>query len=442
MQTAAMTAVAGRTSALHALAGGADRMRWFREAKFGMFIHWGPYSVAGVEASWPILKPTGEISETEYRALPERFKPTSFDPHAWIELARSAGQRYMVFTAKHCDGFCMFDSDYTDYKITRTPYGKDILRQLSDACREDSMPLGLYYSPPDVNHPAYRDTSKPSYTNYHGEPERPEWPLYLDYMGLQLDELLTRYGPVATMWFDWFDAVNMRMQERYDGQRFLDQLRRLQPATLVNERLGIPGDFRTPEQIIPKSVPVKGGQIDSVNHKLDTRMANAVPRQGEFQPWETCMTINNAWAYKPRDRDFKSPDTLIRSLIEVVSRGGNFLLDVGPQPDGQIQLEFVERLKAMGEWTTLNAPAIYGSTYGPVQGLSGCRTTSRGASVFVFVMDEHATEARIGPIERAVHRVRLVATGKPLNFQPIAKGIRVSLDKALWEHGIPVLELR
>ena len=305
LRAAAAAAVAGRTRTLYALTGLTNRLRWFQEAKFGMFIHWGPYSVAGVEASWPILQPTGEISEAEYRALPQRFKPTLFDPHAWIALARSAGQRYMVFTAKHADGFCMFDSDYTNYKITRTPYGKDILRQLSDACREENMPLGLYYSPPDVNHPAFRDTSKPSYTNYHGEPERPEWPLYLDYMRLQLDELLTRYGPVATMWFDWFDAVNMKMQEQYDGQQFLDQLRHLQPATLVNERLGIPGDFSTPEQVIPKSVPVKGAQMDSVNHEVDTRMGNAVPRPEEFQPWETCLTINRTWAYKPKDRNFK-----------------------------------------------------------------------------------------------------------------------------------------
>ena len=187
---------------LHALSGDANRLSWFRQAKFGMFIHWGPYSVAGIEASWPILTPNGEITEAEYRALPARFNPTQFDPHAWIALARSAGQRYMVFTTKHHDGFCMFDSEYTSYKITRTPYGKDIVRQLSDACHADAMPLGFYYSPPDMNHPAFRDTTKLSSTNYRGEPERPEWPLYLEYMRLQLDELLTHYGPVAEMWFD------------------------------------------------------------------------------------------------------------------------------------------------------------------------------------------------------------------------------------------------
>jgi len=438
LQGAATAAVAARVGSALAMADSSDRMSWFREAKFGMFIHWGPYSVAGVEASWPILRPTGEISEAEYRALPARFHPTRFDPHAWIAIARSAGQRYMVFTTKHHDGFCMFDSSYTSYKITRTPYGKDIVKELADACHAEDMPLGFYYSPPDMNHPAYRDTSKPASTNYRGEPERPEWPLYLDYMSLQLDELLTHYGPVATM---WFDAVDMKTQARYDGLRFLDQVRHLQPATLVNNRLGVPADFITPEQFIPKAIPVKGVRMDSPDHSAADRMPVAVPRPSEFQPWETCMTINHTWAYRPKDRDFKSPDVLIRSLIEVISRGGNFLLDVGPQPDGLIQPEFVERLEAVGGWTRRNAPAIYGSTYGPIQGREPYRTTSRAGSVFVFVMDEAATEVAVGPLARPVRQVKLVATGKPLRFQPEGKSVRIPLEKSLWQQGVPVLEL-
>jgi alpha-L-fucosidase len=395
--------------------------------------------VAGVEASWPILAPNGEITEAEYRVLPARFNPTRFDPHAWIALARSAGQHYMVFTTKHHDGFCMFDSDYTSYKITRTPYGKDIVRQLSDACHADAMPLGFYYSPPDMNHPAFRDTSKLSATNYRGEPERPEWPLYLEYMGLQLHELLTHYGPVATLWFDSDDAST---QQRYDGQRFVDEVHRLQPAALVNNRLGVPGDFATPEQFIPKAIPVKGVRLDSPDHSAADKMAITVPRPEEFQPWESCMTINDSWAYRPKDRNFKSPDAIIRALIEVISRGGNLLLDVGPQPDGQIQPEFAERLNAVGAWTRHNAAAIYGSTYGPIQGQQAYRTTAHAASTFVFVMDETATEVIVSPINRPVHQARLVSNGKPLAFHPSGKGIRVPLDKSLWESGIPVLELR
>jgi alpha-L-fucosidase len=392
-----------------------------------------------VEASWPILVPNGEITEAEYRALPARFNPGRFDPHAWVALARSAGQRYMVFTTKHHDGFCMFDSEYTGYKITRTPYGKDIVRQLADACHADAMPLGFYYSPPDMNHPGFRDTSKLSATNYRGEPERPEWPLYLEYMGLQLHELLTRYGPVATLWFDADDA---NAQERYDGQRFIDEVHRLQPDTLMNNRLGVPGDFVTPEQFIPKAIPVKGVRLDSPDHSAADKLAVTVPQPEEFQPWESCMTINNTWAYRPQDRNFKSPEALIRALIEVISRGGNLLLDVGPQPDGQIQPEFVERLEAVGKWTRSNAAAIYGSTYGPIQGQPSYRTSARGASIFVFVMEEAAAEVVVSPLGRPVRQVRLVANGKPLAFHSDRNGLRIPLERVFWENGIPVLELR
>jgi alpha-L-fucosidase len=421
-------------------------MNWFHEAKFGMFIHWGPYSVAGVEASWPIMTPTAEITEAEYRALPARFNPTLFDPKTWVALARAAGQRYMVFTAKHCDGFCMFDSDYTSYKITRTPYGKDVARMLADACHADAMPLGFYYSPPDLNHPGFRDTSKPSSLHINGEPDRPEWPLYLEYMGLQLHELLTRYGPVAEVWFDT-DVCDADAQRRYDPQRLMDEVHRLQPATLVNNRLQLPGDFITPEEFIPKRIPVKSEWpsdaicMSGPLHAADG-ISTTVPRPDEFQPFEACMTINGAWSYRPKDRNFKSVDTLIRSLIEVISLGGNFLLDVGPQPDGQIQTEFVERLHAVGTWTHLNAAAIYGSTYGPIQGQPAYRTTARDASIFVFVMDDAATELTVGPLERPVRQVGLLATGKPLAFKPSGKGIRVPLDRALRESGIPVLEIR
>jgi alpha-L-fucosidase len=404
-----------------------------------MFIHWGPYSVAGVEASWPILAPNGEITEAEYRALPGRFNPVHFDPIAWIDLARKAGQRYMVFTTKHHDGFCMFDSQYTNYKITRTPYEKDIVRQLADACHARQMPLGFYYSPPDMNHPDYRDTGKLSATNYRGQPERPEWPLYLEYMGLQLHELLTRYGDVAEV---WFDAVDPNTQDRYDGQRFVDEVRRLQPAALVNNRLGVPGDFVTPEQFIPKAIPVKGVRMDSPDHGEADKQAITVPSQKDFQPWEACMTINDTWAYRPKDRNFKSADTLIRSMVEIISRGGNFLLDVGPQPDGRIQTEFVERLESIGAWVGKNAAAIYGSTYGPIQGETSFRTTSRGSNTYVFLMDTNCMEIQLKGLHSSVASMTLLSSGKHLHFTATAGTIRIPIAREMWTDGIPVLEIR
>jgi alpha-L-fucosidase len=340
---------------------------------------------------------------------------------------------------KHINSAHVFDSEYTNYKITRTPYGKDIVRQLADACRANQMPLGFYYSPPDMNHPGYRDTSKLSMTNYRGEPERAEWPLYLEYMNLQLHELLTKYGPVAEVWFDTVDPDG---QTRYDGQRFVEEARRLQPAALVNNRMGVPGDFTTPEQFIPKAIPLKGIRMDSPDHGAADKQAITVPRPEDFQPWETCMTINETWAYRPKDRNFKSVDTLIRSLIEIISRGGNFLLDVGPQPDGQIQPEFVERLEGIGQWTHRNAAAIYGSTYGPIQGEAAFRTTERGSSTYVFVLDSYAQEIRVEGLQKAVSKVQVVATGMPVAFTATPGGIRIPLTKGLWSEGIPVIELR
>ncbi len=250
-----------------------ERTTWYRNAKFGMFIHWGPYSLASVEASWPIMKPpAGGITEAEYRELPKRFNPLKFDPDAFVDLARAAGQQYMVFTTKHHDGFCMFDTSFTDYKITNTPYGQDIVKKLANACKERGMPLGFYYSPPDMHHPAFRDTTKLTKENWNGEPARPEWPLYLDYMQLQLTELLTGYGPVVLIWFD-----GLNHQEKYAGIRFLDLVYKLQPATLVNDRIGLVGDYVTPEQFIPSAIPTKDVHFNAVDSSVQQKLKSEKP---------------------------------------------------------------------------------------------------------------------------------------------------------------------
>jgi alpha-L-fucosidase len=389
-----------------------QRTARYREAKFGMFIHWGPYSVASVEASWPIMRPSKEfpISEMEYRALPARFNPVHFDPYAWVALAKAAGQRYMVFTTKHHDGFCMFDSSYTDYKITKTPYGKDIVAQLAEACHREQMPLGFYYSPPDMNHPAFRDTSAPASKNWNGEPTRPQWPLYLDYMELQLRELLTDYGDVALIWFD-----GLYNEQKYDGVRMQRAIHELQPRTLMNNRIGIPGDFETPEQFLPDSIPVKGNRLDFANRATGTKPGE-VPSPQDFRLWETCMTINHTWAYNKNDRDFKSAKDLVRTLVEVASRGGNFLLNVGPEPDGTIQPEFQERLLAIGKWLRVNGEAIYGTTYGPLQSLSFGRTTAKGRNVYLHVFDWQAEQITVPGLTASVESVSLLAGDRPVPF--------------------------
>ncbi len=411
--------------------------RHFAEYKFGMFIHWGPYSLAGVEASWPIMRPDAErwgaITEAEYRKLPQRFNPVRFDPAAWVGLAKAAGQRYMVITSKHHDGFCMFDSAYTDYKITNTPYGKDILAELAAACRREGMPLGFYYSPPDMNHPGFRDTSRPAAENWSGEPTRPEWFLYLDYMEAQLRELLTRYGDVFVIWFD-----GLRGQQKYDGRRFETMIRELAPGTLINNRIGVPGDFSTPEQFLPRGIPTmsSAAELKGVDRKQAANPPSGrVPRPVEFRPWETCMTINRTWAYNPRDREFKPATQLIRTLVEVASKGGNFLLNVGPTPEGEIQPEFQERLRAIGEWLKVNGEAIYGSTYGPIQTLEFGKTTAKDGAVYLHVFDWPGAELtlpwpeenlRTLGLETGVRRVEALAGGPALPFR--LAGGRLSID--------------
>ena len=410
---------------------------WYRNAKFGMFIHWGPYSLASIEASWPIMTPNpGGITEAEYLELPKRFNPENFEARAFVQLARSAGQQYMVFTTKHHDGFCMFDSAYTNYKITNTPYGKDIVAQLSSACTDANMPLGFYYSPPDMHHPAFRDISKPASMNWRGEPMRPEWPLYLDYMQLQLTELLTRYGPVVLIWFD-----GLNEQRKYDGRRFLDLIHDLQPATLVNDRIGVPGDYVTPEQFIPKVIPTKDVRFNAVDTSVKGKLRPLIPKPEDFQLWETCMTINNQWAYNEHDRDFKSTEFLIRALVEVASRGGNFLLNVGPRPDGTIQPEFQERLRAIGDWLSRNGDSIYGTTYGPVQGVPSIRTTARDNQLFVHVFDWPSGALEFSGIQSRVISARLLATGQALKFTQTQQALRLDLPPNIRDPNVTTIAL-
>ena len=392
-----------------------DRLDWWQAARFGLFVHWGPYSAAGVEASWPImvpalarLVPQPAISESEYVALPARFDPRGFDPTAWVALARRAGMRYVVVTAKHHDGFCMFDAEGTDYKITRTPYGRDALAMLAEACAAAGMPLGFYYSPPDMHHAGYRDTRRPVTENWFGEAERPEWPAYLDYMERHLRQLLTGYGDVAIVWFDGlFD------HERFQPERFRRLVRELSPRTLTNDRLG-PGDYTTPEQFTPSGIPIKReGTAPQLTRAAFLRFVELLtsgrpaeelaawfaagrdrayptslhPSPAEIQPWETCMTMNGAWGYVPTDTSWKSPETLVRTLIETASRGGNLLLNVGPRGDGAFPPEAVARLEAVGEWMAVHGDSIRGTAHGPLQGHSSVRSTAGLGVVYLHLLE-------------------------------------------------------
>lgn len=315
------------------------RTQWFREAKFGMFIHWGPYAVVGRhEWSRHFL----QIPQAEYDNYARAFNPVNYDPDAWVQLAKNAGMKYIVITSKHHDGFSIYRSEVSDYDMEMTAYPGDPLKMLAEACQRHGMRLGFYHSIMDWHHPDYLprrpwETDRPT--------EGADLNRYIDFMKEQIRELLTNFGDIAVIWFDgeWEHTTEeIRSDEIYDF------ILSIQPKCLINDRLykrqpGNKADFGTPEQYVPAT-----GVTDP---------------SGKPVLWESCVTINqDSWGYNKYETVFKTERDLIRMLVEVVSKGGNLLLNVGPKPDGTIQDDFVSRLKAMGRWMEVNGDAIYGTT--------------------------------------------------------------------------------
>jgi alpha-L-fucosidase len=320
--------------------------RW-RQLKFGLFVHWGPVSLKGTEIGWSRggqrrghrtkSNPNG-IPVEVYDNLYKEFNPVKFDARQWVEIAKAAGMRYMVFTTKHHDGFSMFDSKLTDYKITspQSPFGRDVVGELADACHEAGLWWGIYYSPVDWHHPDYR-------TENHAR--------YIRFLHGQIRELLANYGRVDIMWFDGLGGS----ARDWDSEPLFKMIRSLQPEIIINNRGGLPGDYDTPEQRIG------GMQVD--------------------RPWETCMTICRQWAWKPDD-ELKSLAQCVQTLVKVVGGDGNLLLNVGPMPDGRIEPRQVERLKEIGQWLQEYGQSIYETRGGPFRSSirSCCRRSQRRSS--------------------------------------------------------------
>jgi len=354
-------------------------LAWWRDAKFGLFIHWGPVSLVGTEIGWSRggerrgRRGRGQIPVEIYDNLYKRFNPVKFNADQWVSIARDAGMRYLVFTTKHHDGFCMFDSALTEYKITRSPFGRDITAELADACHRGGIRLGFYYSPPDWHHPDYR-------TERHSN--------YIRYMHGQVRELCTKYGRVSILWFDGLGGK----PEDWDAPRLVRMIRKLQPGILINNRLGLPCDFDTPEQ-----------------------------RIGRFQrgrPWESCITLGTQWAWKPKDR-IKSLKQCIDILVRCAGGDGNLLLNVGPMPTGEIEPRQVERLRQIGEWLRTYGPSIYKTRGGPFKPGPWGASTFRGSTVYLHVLDRAA----------ASEGIRLSEVGARIKSARLWDGTKVEVRK-------------
>ena len=340
---------------------------WFRDAKFGMFIHWGVYSQLGA-GEW-VMQNRG-ITVDHYEWLASAFNPVKFDAREWVTLAKRAGVRYITITSRHHDGFSMFATKATRYNIVDwTPFKRDPLKELADECRRQGLKLFFYYSQLDWHHPDYWPRGGTGHST--GRPESGDWNRYLDFMDTQLTELLTNYGPVGGIWFDgMWDKPNAEWRL----ERTYALIHRLQPATLIvpnHHRAPLPGeDVQTFEQDLP------GANTAGFN----TTSIGALPL-------ETSLTMNESWGFNITDTKFKATAELIHYLVRAAGRDANLLLNIGPRPDGTIQPEAVARLDSLGEWLRANGPSIYGTRGGPISPRPWGVTTQRGDTIFVHLLD-------------------------------------------------------
>jgi len=385
---------------------------WFQDAKFGMFIHWGVYSVLG-DGEWVMNNQS--IDKKTYEKLPAFFNPVSFDPKEWVALVKAAGMKYITITSKHHDGFAMFDSKLTDWDIVdRTPYKKDVLKMLAEECKKEGIKLFFYHSQLDWYQENYFPLGRTG--NASGRPAAGDWYKYLDYMDGQLTELLTNYGEIGGIWFDGFwdkKDADWRLEKTYK------LIHSLQPAALISNnhhQAVIPGeDFQAFEKDLP-------------GH--NTTGFSEESKVGEL-PLETCETMNNAWGFNLQDKKYKSTKDLIQYLVKAAGYNSNFLLNVGPMPDGRIQPEFTATLKEMGKWIEKNGETIYGTRGGPVAPKSWGVTTHKDNKIYVHVLNAEDNNLLIPDFGKKVKSISSFSSSAKLKFKQDAYGITVAIPQEI-----------
>ena len=382
------------------------RVQWFREARFGMFIHWGLYSIPA-RGEW--VRSDEQMPESEYMPYFDEFNPRDYNPRAWAKAAKEAGMQYVVLTAKHHDGFCLFDSQYTDFKSTNTKLGRDIVRDFVEAVRAEGLRVGLYFTLIDWHHPDYPhygDRYHPMRNHPECSNENRDFNRYLEYMFNQAREICSNYGKLDLLWFD-FSYDHMR-GETWKATEFMEMVRSLQPNVIIDNRLEVSGegfgslhdcrptpyhgDFVTPEKFIPPQ-----GILDV---------------EGNPMLWEVCATMNNNWGFNGTDPFYKPASMLIKKLVECVSKGGNLLLNVGPDARGKFPPQSVEILREIGAWMKDNSQSIYGCGKAGMEKPDAGHITRKGNKLYY-----HLFENTIGPMPLAglkreqIDHVRMLATG-------------------------------
>ncbi|WP_328323510.1 alpha-L-fucosidase [Kribbella sp. NBC_00382] len=342
---------------------------WFRHDRFGMFVHWGLYALPA-RHEW--VKNRERMTDAQYDRYFERFDPDLYDPREWAKSARRAGMRYVVLTTKHHDGFCLWDSALTEYKVTNTPYGRDLLQPFVEACRAEGLRVGFYHSLIDWHHPSFPiDAVHPQRDDEEAKAQAAGRDIaeYRKYLHGQVRELLTDFGQIDYLFFDFSYAGRPDMwggkgAEDWGSEELLAMVRELQPDILVNDRTGLPGDFVTPEQYQP-----------------------AGPMEGPDGPiaWEACQTLNGSWGYDRDNFDYKSPDLLVRMLIDGVAKDGNLLLNVGPTGRGLIDPIAEATLAAIGDWVHLHERSIRGAGASQYVAPPDCRYTQNGDRLYLHL---------------------------------------------------------
>lgn len=385
---------------------------WFQNARFGMFIHWGVYSVLG-DGEW--VMNNQKIDKQTYQKLPDFFNPVAYDPKEWVALAKAAGMKYITITSKHHDGFAMWDSKVSDWDIVdRTPYKKDVIKMLADECRKEGIKLFFYHSQLDWYQDNYFPRGNTGQTA--GRPESGDWNKYLDYMDSQLRELLTNYGEIGGIWFDGFwdkKDADWRLDRTYS------MIHSLQPSCLIGSNHHLAPFQGEDFQMFEKDLPGHNTTGFSGDQKV-----------GDL-PFETCETMNNSWGFNLQDKNYKSTKDLIRYLVRAAGYNSNFLLNVGPMPNGRIQPEFIATLKELGKWMNKYGETVYGTRGGPVSPKSWGVTTQKGNKVFVHIMNAEEPNILIPDFGKKVKSVTLFDTAAKLKFKQDPFGIAVALPKEL-----------